>query len=212
MLFELDDFYVQAASVTSEEEALLAVGLGASAVSFDFFHSPHEVSAREAFAIVHRIPPGVLKIGTFRQEAPLRICEIVENLGLDGVELLGLYSDTELSQMSRVVRTIIKGFNPATVADISQASPYVDYFLLSEVDEYDDLVQCWQYLPDDTPKQRLILAGLTADTVVGVVETTPVAGIRVGNGALNERGEKDLALLGHFIADARWAHQRIGES
>jgi phosphoribosylanthranilate isomerase len=206
MRFKLDDYLVQVAGITTEEEALLSIGLGANAVSFDFYNSRYQVSSRDAFHIVRRLPAGTVTIGTFRQESPRRIIEIVENLGLNAVELLGAYGDEEMSLIRSSVSTVIRGINAETTSYTIEDLYPADYFLLSEVDEYDDLVHCWQSLPEGAPRERIILGGLTLDTVIDVIQTTPVAGVRVLNGALNERGEKDLALLGHFVADARYAH------
>jgi phosphoribosylanthranilate isomerase len=48
--------------------------------------------------------------------------------------------------------------------------------------------------------------GLTPASVIDVVQNFPVFGVDVRSGVENIPGVKDPALLGEFIANAKWAY------
>ncbi len=58
--------FVKICGTTSEEDALLAVAMGADAVGFVFAPSPRQVSVATAGDIVKRLPREVLTVGVFR--------------------------------------------------------------------------------------------------------------------------------------------------
>ena len=61
--------FVKICGVTSEADALLAVGLGADAVGFVFAPSPRQVSPQAVRRIIERVPPEILTVGVFRNES-----------------------------------------------------------------------------------------------------------------------------------------------
>ena len=69
--------FVKICGITNEEDALLAVALGADAVGFVFAPiAPPDRPAR-AYDIARRLPPEILTVGVFRDEAPTGSCELV---------------------------------------------------------------------------------------------------------------------------------------
>ena len=71
--------FVKICGITSEEDALLAVAMGADAVGFNFVpSSPRFLAASRAADIAKRLPPEILTVGVFRDEAPARVVELVE--------------------------------------------------------------------------------------------------------------------------------------
>ena len=81
--------FVKICGTTSEEDALLAVAMGADAVGFIFAPSKRQVSAGRARDIARRLPPEILTVGVFRDEAPQRVVEIVQTAGLRAAQLDG---------------------------------------------------------------------------------------------------------------------------
>ena len=62
--------WVKICGITNEEDALLAVALGADALGFVFAPgSPRQVTPDTVGEILHRLPPGVITVGVFRDEA-----------------------------------------------------------------------------------------------------------------------------------------------
>ncbi len=70
--------FVKICGITSEEDALLAVAMGADAVGFIFAPSQRQVPPRRARDIAKRLPPEILTVGVFRDEAPQRVVDIVQ--------------------------------------------------------------------------------------------------------------------------------------
>ena len=61
--------FVKICGVTSEEDALLAVGMGADALGFNFVPgSSRQVRPAVARDIARRLPGGVLTVGIFKDE------------------------------------------------------------------------------------------------------------------------------------------------
>ena len=78
--------FVKICGTTSEEDALLAVAMGADAVGFVFAPSPRQVAPGLVADIVKRLPPEILTVGVFRNEHPERVVERAHG-GMDGRRL-----------------------------------------------------------------------------------------------------------------------------
>ena len=64
--------FVKICGITSEEDALLAVAMGADAVGFNFVpSSPRFLAVSRAADIAKRLPPEILTVGIFRDERPV---------------------------------------------------------------------------------------------------------------------------------------------
>ena len=116
--------FVKICGITSEEDALLAVAMGADAIGFVFAPSSRQVAAGHVRDIVRRLPPEVLTVGVFRDESPQRVVEIVNTVGLRAAQLHG----HETVEHTRLVRSkvpfVIKGFpagDPALERAVTRA-------------------------------------------------------------------------------------------
>ena len=76
------DLLVKICGITSEADALLCVSFGADAVGFMFAPSTRQISVQMAGDIAKRLPPEILTVGVFRDEAPQRVVETVQQLSL----------------------------------------------------------------------------------------------------------------------------------
>ncbi len=74
--------FVKICGITNEEDALLAVAMGADAVGFVFAPSPRQVSAQVVYDITRRLPPEILTVGVFKDDLPDRIFYIVCKSGV----------------------------------------------------------------------------------------------------------------------------------
>jgi phosphoribosylanthranilate isomerase len=82
--------FVKICGITSEEDALLAVAMGADAVGFNFVpSSPRFLAVTRAADIAKRLPPEILTVGIFRDSAPSRVVELVQQAGLRAAQLHG---------------------------------------------------------------------------------------------------------------------------
>ena len=77
-----EELFVKICGITSEADALLCVSLGADAVGFIFAPSVRQVTVQLAGDIAKRLPPEILTVGVFRDEAPQRVVEKVRQAGL----------------------------------------------------------------------------------------------------------------------------------
>ncbi len=81
--------FVKICGTTSEEDALLAVAMGADAVGFVFAPSPRQVQPSLVADIAKRLPPEILTVGVFRNELPERVVDICTFAGLKAAQLHG---------------------------------------------------------------------------------------------------------------------------
>jgi phosphoribosylanthranilate isomerase len=203
--FTTEGLFIKISGITSEEDALFSVGLGANAIGFDFALGDRQIAVGTAHDIVGRLPNGVVTVGSFRNELPQRVCEIANTLGLSAVQIDGAISGDELSYITSRVNTVLR-----TVPDGTEKLSLwggVDYLVLPESDERQALADALDQLADAGPRVPLIASGgLSATNVIDVVQNFPVFGVDVRSGVESAPGVKDPVRLGEFIANARWAY------
>ena len=97
--------FVKICGVTNEDDALLAVALGADAIGFVFAPSVRQVAAQRVYDITRRLPPEILTVGVFRDEHPKRVIEIVNASGVRAAQLHGHERPSDVAEVSKHVRT-----------------------------------------------------------------------------------------------------------
>jgi len=201
--------FVKICGITSEEDALLAVAMGADAVGFVFAPSPRQVAAGLVHDIVRRLPPEVMTVGVFRDEAPQRVVDVVNNAGLRAAQLHG----NETAEHSRFVRArvpfVIKGFAAGDPAldhtdDFGADAILVDSHAPGSGEVFD-----WSLAEGAPINRRVILAGgLTPDNVAEAIERIRPWGVDVATGVEAEPGRKDARKVRDFVRNARAAAPR----
>ena len=81
--------FVKICGITNEDDALLAVAMGADAVGFIFAPSPRQIAPQQAYDITRRLPPEILTVGVFRDEHPKRVVELAHRSGVKAAQLHG---------------------------------------------------------------------------------------------------------------------------
>jgi phosphoribosylanthranilate isomerase len=81
--------FVKICGITNEDDALLAVAMGADAVGFILAPSPRQIAPQQVFNITRRLPPEILTVGVFRDELPGRVIDTVNRAGLKAAQLHG---------------------------------------------------------------------------------------------------------------------------
>jgi phosphoribosylanthranilate isomerase len=204
--FTTEGLFIKISGITSEEDALFSVGLGANAVGFDFALGERQIAVSTAHDIVRRLPAGIVSVGVFRSELPQRIVEIANTLGLGAVQIDGAISGDELSYITERVNTVLRMVPDG--AEKLMLWSGVDYLVLPESDERQALADALEQLSDSGPRVPLIASGgLSASNVIDVVQNFPVFGVDVRSGVESAPGVKDPVRLGEFIANARWAYE-----
>jgi len=201
--------FVKICGITSEEDALLAVAMDADAVGFIFAPSTRQMAPVLARDIARRLPPEVLTVGVFRDEAPERVVEIVNTAGLRAAQLHGHETPEATHYVRQRVPMVIKGF-AAGARDIETADDFgADAVLVdAPVPGRGELFD-WS-LTDMVPAgHRMILAGgLTPENVADAVDRVRPWGVDVASGVEidgSPSGRKDPRKVRTFIANARAA-------
>lgn len=198
--------FVKICGTTSEEDALLAVAMGADAIGFIFAPSPRQIAPALAGDIAKRLPPEVLTVGVFRDQSPQRVVDIMAAAGLRAAQLHGRETVEQTTWIRRRVRTVIKAF-AAGDRGIAQAADYgADMLLLDSAMPGSGQVFDWRMAEGVPSGQRLLLAGGLDEGNVGdaIAQVNPW-GVDAVTGVESRPGKKDPRLLRGFIAAAKEA-------
>ena len=199
---------------TSEEDALLAVAMGADAVGFIFAPSPRQIAPALAGDIAKRLPSEVLTVGVFRDQSPQRVVEIMEQTGLRAAQLHGRETPEATTWVRRRVRTVIKAFAAGDAAVASAAEYGADVLLLDAASPGSGQVFDWRLAEGVPAGQRLLLAGgLDPDNVGDAIAKVHPWGVDAVSGIESAPGKKDPRKLRAFIANAKAAArpEHLGE-
>ena len=147
--------FVKICVITTEDDALLAVALGADAVGFVFAPSPRQMAARRVYDITRRLPPETLTVGVFRDEAPQRVIEIVRAAGVKGAQLHGREPPSDTLEVHGQVRFVIKAF-AAGSDDLRDAAEHgADALLIDSPNPGSGMVFDWGLVDAVAPSDRL---------------------------------------------------------
>ena len=201
--------FVKICGTTTEEDALLSVAMGADAVGFIFAPSPRQVTPGHVSDIVKRLPREVVTVGVFRDEAPSRVVEIVNSIGLRAAQLHGHETPEQAQFVKERVPLLIQAF-PAGDPAVHRALEYrADAVMLDAATPGSGEVFDWSMaeVPDGV---RLILAGgLTPDNVANAIAQVHPWGVDVATGVESSPGVKDPVKVRAFVAAAKAAAPEI---
>jgi len=199
--------FVKICGITSEEDALLAVAMGADAVGFNFVpSSPRFLAVSRAADIVKRLPPEVLTVGIFRDEAPARVVDLVHQAGVRAAQLHGHESAADSRWVRERVPLLIKAF-PGGDPELAKAAAYAaDVVLVDSASPGSGVVFDWSLAEGAPSGVRLLLAGgLTPDNVAEAIECVRPWGVDAATGVESELGVKDPRKVRLFISNAKAA-------
>lgn len=198
--------FVKICGVTSEEDALLAVAMGADALGFIFAPSTRQVSVQKVREIVRRLPPEVLTVGVFRDEHPERVVETVRAGGVRAAQLHGSEPPAVTAAVKAQVPVVIKAFAAGDPAVADAAVHGADAVLLDGQRPGSGTVFDWSLAEDAPAHLRLVLAGgLDAANVASAVARVRPWGVDVASGVESVPGRKDPRKLRAFVQAARRA-------
>jgi phosphoribosylanthranilate isomerase len=201
-----DRYFVKICGVTTEEDALLAVGLGASAIGFVLAPSPRQLAAAKVADIVKRLPAGTISIGVFRDEAPQRVVDIVNHAGLSGAQLHGHETPATTQYVRERIGMVIKAF-PAGSPRLKEADDFgADLVLVDAPTPGSGRLVDFSVLEGLVDASKLVLAGgLTPENVTEAIHRVAPFGVDVATGVESAPGVKDPRKVAAFIAAARAA-------
>jgi phosphoribosylanthranilate isomerase len=198
--------FVKICGTTNEDDALLAVALGADAVGFVFAPSPRQIPVKHAYDIARRLPPEILTVGVFRDEAPQRVIDIVGEAGLKAAQLHGHESPEVTREVKASVRFVIQAFPAGSDALLKAGEHGADVILLDSPSPGSGTVFDWTLAEEVPLDSKIILAGgLTRANVATAIARVHPWGVDVSSGVEREPGRKDAVKLRAFIEAARSA-------
>ena len=197
--------FVKICGTTSEDDALLAVAMGADAVGFIFAPSPRQMALDRVRDIVRRLPSDVLSVGVFRNELASRVVKMTSDARLGAAQLHGHESPEDTAWVAERVPVTIKVFPPGHeglqhLGDYGVGAVMIDNERPGSGEVFD-----WS-LAEGAPLagHRLILAGgLDAGNVAGAIRRVRPWGVDVATGVESRPGRKDPARLRAFIEAAK---------
>jgi phosphoribosylanthranilate isomerase len=201
--------FVKICGITSEEDALLAVAMGADAVGFIFAPSKRQVAPLLARDIARRLPPEILTVGVFRDELPDRVVEITQTAGLRAAQIHGHGRPEATASIRSRVPFVIQAFSAGDlllehVDDYGADAIHIDSPQPGSGEVFD-----WSLAEGAPAGRRVILAGgLTPDNVADAIEAVRPWGVDVATGVEADHGDagrKDATKVRRFIANAKAA-------
>jgi phosphoribosylanthranilate isomerase len=200
---DTEGLFVKICGITSEADALLAVGMGANAVGFIFAPSPRQMAPAAVGDIVKRLPHGIVTVGVFRDEAPKRVVEIANQIGLSAVQLHGMESIEDTQWVRTRTRWTIKAF-PAGHRSIERFGEYgAQTLLIDGANPGSGELFDWRLAEGVVDPTKLIVSGgLRPENVGAAIEHLHPWGVDVDSGVEASPGVKDPAKLRAFITAA----------
>jgi phosphoribosylanthranilate isomerase len=202
--------FVKICGITHEDDALLAVALGADALGFVLAPSRRQVRPDQVAEIIRRLPHGVVTVGVFRDERPERIVDIVNRVGLTGAQLHGREPLSEVRWVRKRVSFVIQGFAAGDPAVSAAANGPADVVLIDSPNPGSGRVFDWSLAEGAPGGVRLLLAGgLNPDNVAEAIRRVRPWGVDVSSGVEVAPGRKDPRKLRRFIEEAREAGEEL---
>jgi phosphoribosylanthranilate isomerase len=203
--------FVKICGVTTEEDALLAVGMGADAIGFNFVPgSSRQIRPATARDIVRRLPGGVLTVGVFRDELKQRVVEITHEAGLQAAQLHGRETSSDSSWVAQRIPYLIKAFSAGDAA-IDHLDRYSASAVLVDAPEpgFGEVFD-WSMLDGRERGRPLVLAGgLHPQNVGQAIRIVRPWGVDVATGVESSPGTKDPVKVREFILNARAAEAEL---
>lgn len=198
--------FVKICGITTADDAWAAVDAGADAVGFVLWEpSPRAIGPEEAAAIIRDLPPKVLTVAVFRDEAPARVLELFEATGARAVQIHGATPDEIEGLAARPeIPFVIEGVPGGSAAARVDRTP-ADLVLVDAAEPGSGRTFDWSSL-QGLPRERLVLAGgLRPDSVAGAIREVQPFGVDVASGVEASPGRKDHDKVRRFTEEARAA-------
>jgi len=206
--------FVKVCGVTNEDDALLAVAMGADAVGFVFAPSPRQVHPEVVRDIVKRLPHDTLTIGVFRNETPERVIDVVGRAGLKGAQLHGGETAEDLRLVRLRVSFVIQALPAGDIrlAGAGTGPESADVVLIDSPEPGSGAVFDWSLAEGAPDGARLLLAGgLNPDNVAQAIRTVRPWGVDAASGLEASPGRKDATKVRLFVARAKEAGKALEE-
>ncbi len=186
----------------------MATALGADAVGFVFAPSRRQVNVGTVRDIVKRLPPEIVTVGVFRDQAPQQVIDIVLEAGLRAAQLHGHETPQDAAEIRPYVQALIVALAAGDPA-LGHVDEYgADALLLDSPVPGSGKVFDWALAEGVPVNRRMILAGgLTPENVGRAVSEVQPWGVDTSTGvqADGDPSRKDPLKVQRFVRNARAA-------
>jgi len=197
--------WIKICGMTNLRDAEETAARGVNALGFIFAPSPRRIEAAVAKEIIRRLPSSVMKVGVFVDERVEEVRKIVEDCGLDVVQLHGQESPAYCRELSF---PYIKAIRVKDEMSLKEMERYFFAPILLDAWAGDRAggtgeTFSWE-LALRVRKRRFILSGgLRPENVTEAITLLHPWGVDVCSGVEMERGKKDLSKVKKFIEEVQ---------
>jgi phosphoribosylanthranilate isomerase len=196
---------IKICGITNLEDARLAAELGAQALGFIFYpKSPRSIKPEAARQIIAQLPPLVLSVGVFVNEAAALVLEVAEMVRLDWVQLHGEEPPEYCRFLYRNVMKAIRVQDQSSLEQMQRYQGSVRAFLLDthtsgqkggtgESFDWSLAKQAQEYGP------VVLAGGLRPENVAAAIQEASPWAVDVASGVEAAPGKKDPARLRAFF-------------
>lgn len=205
--------FVKICGITNEDDALLAVAMGADAVGFVFAPSSRQIPPVRAADIAKRLPSHILTVGVFRNEAPERVVSIVNRSGIGAAQLHGHETPAETEFVRDRVPRVMKAFVAGSKAMVNANEWNTDPILIDAPNPGAGKLFDWSLAQGAPAGLSVVMAGgLNPENVADAIAEVRPWGVDVASGVERAPGKKDPIAVREFVNNARAAGQLITDS
>lgn len=202
--------FVKICGITNEEDALLSVAMGATAIGFVFAPSKRQITPGRAADIVKRLPAGIVTVGVFRNHDAKSVSRIMREVGLRGAQLHGRETVAEVEQITAdvgwVMKAVVAGSPEAQVCDRYRT----DLILVDSSEPGSGQSYDWSMFATLPKGVRYVVSGgLTPENVETAIMTASPYGVDVSTGVEREPGRKDATKVRRFVQNAQRAFDAL---
>lgn len=201
---------IKICGITNYDDARAAIDFGADALGFVFFReSPRYITPEKAAAITSKLPVFVTTVGVFVDERAEEILKIIEETGIDVVQLHG----NEPPESCLLPRRVIKGIRVKSLESLEPLSAYQNIVSAFLLDTYAPDMSGgtgqsfnWEIAIEAKKFGIIILAGgLTPENISEAIRRVNPYVVDVSSGVELVKGKKDHQKMKLFIERAKGA-------
>ena len=205
--------WIKICGMTNVEDAMEAASLGVDAMGFIFAPSPRRVEASGVREMIRHLPPSVLKVGVFVNEALPEVQRIVDYCGLNMVQFHGQETPEYCRQVPLPVIRAVRVKNSESLQEMERypfASILLDAWSPQKAGGTGKPF-CWELALEACPKRNFILSGgLNPMNVYQAIRKVRPSGVDVCSGVEKTAGKKDGARMREFIKEVQKADASTG--
>ncbi|MEW9110465.1 MAG: phosphoribosylanthranilate isomerase [Cytobacillus gottheilii] len=205
---------VKICGITDLNTAQAAINSGADAVGFVFAESKREITAEKALSIIKNLPESVLKVGVFVNETREKIESIIQETGINVVQLHG---DESPEDCLHYEVPVIKSFSIGSSSDLKTLALYqCDFYLLdSPKGKYrggNGTSFNWKITKtlNKDGKKIILAGGLNALNVAAAINVVDPYMVDVSSGVETE-GVKDIDKINDFMLHAKEKKEEVNK-